>query len=73
MNEIYTVVKGPDPGWGYGEGGRLLRWEIIQKAREHYEHTIKKAQEFLDTPDDELCVRVIRGWNAEHLVEELLP
>lgn len=70
MSDIYTKVRG---GVGYACLGRKTRSEAIAEARACYEHTLREAQEFLATPDDQLEVKVIRGLHREQLIEELKP
>lgn len=69
--QIYTIVDGPD--CGYAEHKRRSRQEAIASARKHYQHQMMQAQAFLNTPDDELVVRVVRGWERPVLIKVLAP
>ena len=53
--------------------GRVSRTEAIRALREYAEHIKTEATLILDTPEDEMDVRVVRGCFVQHLVEKLLP
>lgn len=70
MADIYTTISAPY-GASFGLNGRHDRAEAVRAAREHFEHQLAQIQAFLALSDAELDVRVVRGWNAPHVLAVL--
>lgn len=76
MSELLTVCtmpRGADSNYGFAHWGRMTRAEAVAKTREQAERDLAAIQLFLNTPVDELDVRIVRGPNAQKLVEVLKP
>lgn len=77
MADIYTLISTPPPHdvrggeVAYGFYGRLTRDEAVKAARASCEYELERCRRFLALSDEELTVRITRGWNVSKTVEVL--
>lgn len=71
MSDIYTHVR--YNGVGYGCRGRKTREQAIAEARACYEYRLEEAKKFLEALDNDISVKVERGYHRPKLIEELKP
>lgn len=72
MSDYYTVVD----GGGYMCRGQMTRAKALEETRRHAAHMRDKYAaicEHLSQPDDQIAVRIVKGYARERLVRELLP
>lgn len=70
--ELYTRVKIND-GAEFLHWGELTREEAIRQTRATYQHKLEEARRFLETPDDQIEVRVQRGQYRVDVIKVLTP
>ena len=56
---------------GYMVWGRVSREKAIAEAKRYAQSQLEKAQDILNTPDDEFDVAIIRGPRKQKLVEQI--